>query len=500
MIYFEKRSFPHRGDTLICTVYEDSLKKDTLLKELDNILKGSIYKKIENHLFEGKKGEILSLESNTLYEHVILCGAGMQKEFSPVVLRDCIALSVKESRRIKSKELHLFYVPKNHSQDFEYGKQVSIGFELGNYEFNKYKGINELKKQQKIHKMYIYSKEESSSFMQGVEKGRAVAQGVMLARDLVNEPASVVDPARLVEVAFEIEKDSGKQIRVEILDRQECARLGMNAYLGVAKGSVHEPRFIILHYTPKRIQTKETVCLIGKSITFDSGGLSLKPSKGMEDMKTDMSGGAAVLGIFHIMSRFPDLVNQEVWGLLPACENMPSGSAMRPGDVVKALNGKTIEVLNTDAEGRLALADAISYAESVIKPDKIIDIATLTGACIVALGQQIAGVFGNNAGFTERFLKATKDEGEDAWELPLHASYATQLKSDIADIKNITGRGYAGAITAGLFLKEFVKKSKWIHIDIAGPSYQTEGGHALWGKGGTGWGVLSIINLLSNIR
>jgi leucyl aminopeptidase len=242
--------------------------------------------------------------------------------------------------------------------------------------------------------------------------------------------------------------------------------------------------------------------LIGKSITFDSGGLSLKPSEAMEWMKIDMAGGAAVLGVFKFLSLlaargWEDRLNVNVFGILPACENMPSGKALRPGDILTALNGKTIEVLNTDAEGRLTLADALSYAEKFIKPDYCVDLATLTGACMVALGEDIAGLFGNDNQLIKKFETVAKKENEELWQLPLPSWYRKLIQSDIADIKNIGGR-YGGAITAALFLKEFVEKMKWIHLDIAGPAFNQREERGIIKKGATGWGVISLIEFLRN--
>ena len=276
----------------------------------------------------------------------------------------------------------------------------------------------------------------------------------------------------------------------------------MGSYLSVARGSVVPPKFIVLHYKPT-VSVKSPkggspfgrkIALVGKSIMFDSGGLSLKPSGSMEDMKIDMSGGATVLGVFSVLAKTP--VSYEVFGILPACENMPSGHATRPGDIVTAMNGKTIEVLNTDAEGRLTLADAMVYAEKHCKADVIIDLATLTGACVVALGGDLAGLFSNDDKLSDSFEESAKQVGDEVWKLPLHMPYLKKMKSDIADLKNIGGGRDGGAITAAVFLSEFVDKAKWIHIDIAGPAYRTDEPKGALGKGGTGWGVLSLFEFL----
>ncbi len=268
----------------------------------------------------------------------------------------------------------------------------------------------------------------------------------------------------------------------------------MNAFLGVAVGSDKPPKFIHLSYKPRRPSKK--IVLIGKGITFDTGGLSLKSSEHMETMKLDMSGAAAVLAVFAAIPSL--IIKSEVVGIIAACENMPSGKALKPGDILKALNGKTIEVLNTDAEGRLTLADAISYALIKEKPDEIIDLATLTGACMVALGQEIAGCFGNNDILLQNIEKHAKLTGENIWRMPLYREYSDLIKSPIADIKNIQTGRYGGAITAALFLSEFVGKTPWVHLDIAGPAY-TEKDSPLTPSGGTGFGVRLLLEYLVSL-
>jgi len=296
-------------------------------------------------------------------------------------------------------------------------------------------------------------------------------------------------------VANSIAKSSSN-ISVTVLDEAQCRKLGMGSYLSVARGSVVPPKFIVLHYKPRKSTSGRKIALIGKSIMFDSGGLSLKPSESMEDMKIDMSGGATVLGVFSVLAKTETA--QEVFGILPACENMPSGHATRPGDIVTAMNGKTIEVLNTDAEGRLTLADALVYAEKHCKADVIIDLATLTGACVVALGNDLAGLFSNDEKLSDSFEEAATLVGDEVWKMPLHMPYLKKMKSDIADLKNIGGGRYGGAITAAVFLSEFVEKAKWIHLDIAGPAYRNDEPKGTLGKGATGWGVLSLMKFLSS--
>jgi len=502
MIYTEKKAYPSKGNTLLHFVNEDSLKTDLFLNQLNKLVNNRINRQIELHNFKGNINEYIYVEGADAYEHIIIYGLGKSKEFTSIKLRDAVAHITQIGQSFKSMSLSLFYLPLFGKEYFDVGKNISLGYELGQYSFDKFKSKEEIKDKKIIKELYIYFENDiPDTFNKGVKFGETLAKGISLTRNLVNEPASHVHPETLVKEAFAIEKKSDGKVTVEILDKDECERLGMGSFLGVAQGSDREAKFIILKYNRNsndktQISKVKKICLVGKSITFDSGGLSLKPSKSMETMKMDMAGGATVLGIFDILTK-SDITSYEVWGILPACENMPSGRALRPGDVVKGLNGKTIEVLNTDAEGRLALADAVAYAEKHIKPDLIIDLATLTGACMVALGPDIAGLFGNDRLAIKQFLHHAKKEGEEVWELPLYKPYLKTLKSDIADIKNIGGTGYGGAISGALFIGEFVKKTPWLHIDIAGPAYGSHNTKSIISKNGTGWGVLSIISLLS---
>jgi leucyl aminopeptidase len=308
---------------------------------------------------------------------------------------------------------------------------------------------------------------------------------VCLARDLVNEPASVSTPSYLAEQATKIARASG--IKAEIFGLNKIKTAKMAGLLAVAKGSVEEPRFIKLTYTPKG-KAKKKIALVGKAVTFDSGGLSLKPPKSMETMKLDMSGGATVLAAMQVISQLKPQV--QVTAYVPSTENMPSGTAQKPGDIIRYRNGKTVEVLNTDAEGRLILADAlISAVED--KPDVIIDLATLTGACMVALGSQIAGMFCNNQELADALQTCGKESGEALWRMPLVKEYKDEIKSSVADIKNIGG-GHGGAIAAALFLEEFVGDVPWAHLDIAGPAF-AERDMPYTPKGGTGFGVRTLV-------
>ena len=318
-------------------------------------------------------------------------------------------------------------------------------------------------------------------------RARITARAIARARDLVNEPAGVLTPTRLAALASEWAERAG--LSVEVLDRAACAELGMGLYLAVAQGSHEEPRFIHLAWRPPGARRR--LVLVGKGVTFDSGGLSLKTNEGMLDMKTDMAGAAAVLAA--TVAAGEEKLSVEVHALAACTENMPSGNSYKLGDVLRSLNGKTVEINNTDAEGRLTLADAMTFGLR-LRPDAMLDFATLTGACIVALGPHIAGLMSTDDALAASFLSAAEQAGEEMWRLPLPPRLGEQLKSEIADLKN-TGERWGGALTAGLFLKEFAGDVPWAHVDIAGPSSANkEQGHVA--KGGTGFGVASILNYL----
>jgi leucyl aminopeptidase len=331
---------------------------------------------------------------------------------------------------------------------------------------------------------------ESRDAGEGARRGEIFGGAAVFARDLVNMPANEVHPTHLAKVAGRIAREA--RLRLRVYDRAQCARLGMGAFLAVAAGSRQPPKFIHLTYAP-RGRPARRVALIGKGVTFDAGGLDLKSADGMLRMKDDMSGAAAVLGIMKVLPLLKARV--EVHGLIAATENMPSGSAFRPGDVLRAMNGTTIEVGNTDAEGRLTLADALSYARDRVEPDEIIDLATLTGACVVALGPLCAGLFASDQALADRLLAAAQQAGERLWQLPLIDEYREHLKSEVADLNNVGPRG-GGAITAGLFLREFAGSTPWAHLDIAGPAF-SEKDLPLAPKGATGVAVRTLLTYLT---
>ncbi|MGH2668115.1 MAG: leucyl aminopeptidase [bacterium] len=372
----------------------------------------------------------------------------------------------------------------------EAAQALAEGALLGLYRFGKYKKAGE-EKQRAIEQFTLLERDKNKvgALEQGVRLGRVLAEATTSARDLVNEPANNLTPLELAGRAKRML--SRLNITVRTLDRSEMKRLGMGALLGVAQGSQNPPKLIVATYKGTKGKKKgPRLGLIGKGITFDSGGISIKPSEGMEAMKGDMAGGAAVLAAIKAIAELK--LSVEVTAIVPATENLPSGTAQRPGDIVKTMNGKTIEVINTDAEGRLILADALCYARDK-RLTHLVDVATLTGACVVALGSVRTGAFTNNRELMRRVQQAAEAAGEKLWELPLDDEYGEQIKSDYADMKNVGGRK-AGAITAAKLLANFVGDTPWVHLDIAGTS-QAEKERGYQVKGATGAMVRTLVHV-----
>ncbi len=483
---------------LLC--FEDQLTDSAPFKSLDGKLDGLVTRIATEEQFKGKKGTTLTLHTHGRVgaQRLVLVGGGQRKDFQPADLRGYAAKLVKAAAGVQSTDVAAAFpsLDGGAATTAERAAQfLAEGALLGSYKFDKYL-TGEKKKPFSVAEFKIVVAEAESGKLtaleHGVQRGQRVAEGVALARDLINEPAGEMTPTKMAEVATKVAKDHGLEIKV--LGPKECQKLGMGMYLAVSQGSEEEPRFIHLSYRPKgKAPAKKKIALIGKGVTFDSGGLSLKPSSAMEDMKIDMSGAAAVIGAIGVLAELG--VPYEVHAFAACTENMPSGKSYKLGDVLKSMSGKTVEINNTDAEGRLTLGDAITYAIKEVAPDEIFDFATLTGACMIALGPYQAGVMGNDLSLVERWLAASKLSGEEMWHLPLPERLKEQLKSEIADMRN-TGERWGGALTAGLFLKEFVGETPWVHVDIAGPAAaDKESGHI--GKGGTGFAVATIVEYLA---
>ena len=443
---------------------------------------------LERQGFEGKVGEVQVVpgEDGTA---VMAVGVGEADEVSLETLRKATAAVVKAAWKSTRAAITLLDAVPPGVERTAAAAAVAEGAGMAAYAFGTYKSDFS---PCRLEELVVV--DGSGDLAPALQRGSRVAAAVCLARDLVNEPAGALTPSRLAEVATQIA--TRERLVIRVLDGAAIAAERLGGLAGVAAGSAEPPRLVELVYEPPGDSAAPTVVLVGKGITFDSGGLSLKDAEGMMTMKTDMSGAAAVLAT---MSALPTLgAPVRVVGILPITENMPSGTATRPGDVLRIRNGKTVEVLNTDAEGRLVLADGLSLAAEAA-PAAIVDVATLTGAQVVALGRKIAGLMGNDEALVQRVRDAAERAGEDVWSLPLPSQYRSQLDSDVADLKNIGSRGQAGALVAGLFLQEFVDGVPWAHLDIAGPA-RSDANEGYVSKGGTGFAVRTLLELVTSFR
>ncbi len=381
-------------------------------------------------------------------------------------------------------------------------KAVVEGWHLAAYDYTRYKGESSSSKKDKspTDVVIITSNGTSKTLSAELRRAGIIAQATTFARDLVNTPPSDLDPAHLVREARKIASRRGSGVKARIFNEAALKKMRANLLLSVGAASANDCFLIHLSYTPrKKVRGRKVLALVGKGITFDSGGLSIKTGKGMEEMKMDMAGAACVLSVMKAISELPaaERPEHEIHVIVPTTENLISTHATKPGDIVRGMNGKTVEILNTDAEGRLILADALAYTERV-KPDVIIDLATLTGAVIAALGSDYAGLFSNNPELTKLLIKSGKSAGEALWELPLADEYRYQVESPVANLKNI-GSGGPGAIMGALFLEEFVPAdTAWAHLDIAGTAYVSRG-NAYTKPGGTGFGVRTLLNLIDEV-
>jgi leucyl aminopeptidase len=361
---------------------------------------------------------------------------------------------------------------------------------LGSYRFTRYFTGDRLPKVTLDRVTVTMSGKIAKADRDALQLGEKIGQAICLARDLINEPPNELYPQALADAAVAAAKESG--LKVTVLDEKAMARKGMHLFLAVGKGSARPPRLVHMTYTP-RTKAKKRLVFIGKGLTFDTGGICIKPAAGMEEMKGDMGGAANIIALMVAVAALRP--NVEVHGLIGAAENMPDGNAYRPGDIFKSLDGTTVEIINTDAEGRLVLADVLAYGRE-LKPDFMLDNATLTGACVVALGPTVSGFYANREEVAERFKRAVKAAGEGMWQMPLIEELREGLKSDWADIKHTADR-WGGSITAALFLREFVGDVPWVHVDIAGPSMANKP-YGLYTKGGTGHGVLTYLRLIED--
>ena len=471
---------------------EDDL--EPYIAKIDKMLGNVISRLVDKKVVTGKEGEVNVIPTlgKLDVDEVVVVGLGKKDDFNHDTIRRAGAYAVQNVKKLKTDEYAVFMPESIELEDEMYARAFVEGTVMGNYQFTEYKSEN--KETVEIKKVTLVWEKDVSldSVNKGVEIGKTIANAVNYVRDLGNHPANVMTPTKLADEAQKLGKQYG--FSVKVLDLDEALKMGMNTFYAVAKGSEEPAKFIIMEYNMEK-KDLPLYAVVGKGITFDSGGLSLKPSNYMQGMKYDMCGGAATLGIMRAVAELKLPIR--LVGVVPATENMPSGSATKIGDIVKSYSGVTVEILNTDAEGRLILADGLGYVSKNYKPKSIIDLATLTGACVVALGNVVSGLFTKDDTLAEKLTKAGYDSWDRVWRLPLWPEYYELLKSDFADVKNIGGR-YAGAITAAAFLSKFiVGEIPWAHLDIAGTAF-VDRAKAYTPKGATGAGVRVVVQYLIN--
>jgi leucyl aminopeptidase len=482
-------------DVIVLPVYEGETPREGALSALDHLTRGAVEQLFETGEVDGKKDRWAMLyNTGTLQaRRLLLYGAGKLNEATPLELQRFAGSVVRllAPRKVRTAVFFLSDKLDQATAARAYAEGAIIGQMNGDLYVNREEPTNE------IERLVLMSEVPSSSgFDTAIATGTAMGEATNLARTLAYEPGNVITPIELARRAEEVARREG--LGIEVLGEDVLKELGCGALLAVSRGSAEPPRLIIMVYEPDPQRGLSAAggltALVGKGITFDSGGISIKPAQNMEDMKYDMGGGAAVIGAMQAIARLRP--RSRVIGLVPAAENMPSGRATKPGDVVRSFSGKTIEVVNTDAEGRLVLADAFTYAIDR-GATRLIDAATLTGACVVALGGVRAGVFGTDQELIDGLLAAGEQSGERLWPLPTDREYADLIKSDIADLRNV-GNREAGAITAAMFLKSFAGEVPWAHLDIAGTAW-LEQAKPYMAKGATGFGVRVMANYILNL-
>lgn len=490
-----KDALNHKTDCLIIGRFEGR-ENTELIKALDKALGGVLSEAIKSGDFKGKLNETALFygTGKTSAKRILMLGLGKKREFTLDRLRQAsgMAIGVLKEKGASSISTTLPQTVRDMFSNEEAGQVIAEGSILAHYDFSEHKSNTKekIKPLKTINLVLALRQNGIKDIEKGAQKGARIAEAVFVTRNLISHPANVATPSHLAAIASEQGKKLG--FKVTVLEKKDMEKLKMGALLGVAQGSIEPPKFLVLEYFNGNKKDKPYV-IVGKGVTFDSGGISIKPSPGMEDMKTDMSGGAAAIGTMVAAAAIKLPIN--LVALIPATENLPGGRAYKPGDILTSMSGQTIEILNTDAEGRLIMADALCYAERY-EPRAVIDIATLTGACVVALGSHASGLLGNNESLKKQLIKAGEETGERLWELPLWDPYKDQIKSDVADMKNVGGKE-AGTITAGAFLDKFATKYHWAHLDIAGTAWKKEGG-PYTPKGAVGVGVRLLVRFLED--
>jgi leucyl aminopeptidase len=481
---------------LAVAVFKDEKADEGFLRELDEATGGVIKSVIESEELKGKEGETIYIHLTGANgalkaKRLLLVGVGEREAYALGQVAQMAGTATRALRIRNAKSIGL--IPRSdEGVDIARSAESAVGGAvMGLFEPDKYRTVD--KEERTVERLVVIAEgADAAALARGAEHGRIIGEAVNFTRDLANEPGAYMTPTIMAERAQEIANKFG--LEIDVLDQDRIEAEGMGSFLSVARGSDEPPKLMVLKYTPEGGATgsgSDLLALVGKGITFDTGGISLKPGENMELMKYDMTGGATVLGVMQAVAQLKPSI--PVLGVVPSTENMPSGKATKPGDVVRAMSGKTIEVINTDAEGRLILADGIAYAKK-LGATQIIDMATLTGAVSIALGDVNTGIMGTDQELIDEFIEAGREVGEKFWQLPLDKEYSKQIKSDIADIKNVGGRK-AGTITAAAFLKEFADGVSWAHLDIAGTAWGDEA-KPFRSKGPTGVAVRALLNFI----
>jgi leucyl aminopeptidase len=485
-------------DLLAVPIASTELRRSRLaprLVAIDRATGGAITSAVSAGDFTGKPGQqaLVYPDRRRRAKRVLLWGMGEPKAIDAEALRSASGGAVSRAAGARSTRIAVVVPPLGAAADPEGCQALAEGAVLGGYRFDAYRESNDEVARVTAVTLLVRQGQNLRASREAAKRGVIIAESQNAARELSNLPPNVLSPEQLATEARKVAREVG--LRARVLDVPELQRRKMNAILAVGGGSSRPPRLIALEYTPKGAgRTSRPLCIVGKGITFDSGGISIKPAQGMDEMKHDMSGAATVIGVLRACSLLA--LPRRVVGVIGAAENLPGGNAYRPGDIVTAASGKTIEVLNTDAEGRVVLADALHFAKTEYDPVAIVDLATLTGACVVALGRWATGLFGSHAGLIELIRAAGEATGELAWPMPLLDGHKREVKSEVADIKNSGGRN-AGASTAAAFLSHFVGDTPWAHLDIAGTAWTTAAQNGYQPRGATGVGVRMLLALLS---
>jgi leucyl aminopeptidase len=483
------------AQALAVVVFKAEKADSGILKLLDAALGGMIADAIKSEEFAGKEGETAYfpvIGDGLKARRVLLIGCGERDAYKARQITQMGGIAARFLRGKSVKTIAI--VPRADGEVERVSQNVIVGAVMGLFEPDKYRTKDKEKRELKSATVVIDGADKKT-VQHGAERGLIIGESINFTRDLANEPGAYMTPTIMAERARNVAKEFG--LSFDVLDQKQMEKLGMGSLLGVARGSDEPPKMIVMKYQPSRIRLRkgELLALVGKGITFDSGGISLKPGENMELMKYDMTGAATVIGTMRAIAQLKPSI--AVLGVAPCSENLPSGKATKPGDVLKAMTGKTIEVINTDAEGRLVLADAIAYAKK-LGATRIIDMATLTGAVSIALGDVNTAILGTDQALIDGVIAAGKEVGERFWQLPLDDDYTKQIKSDIADIKNIGGKK-AGTITAAAFLKEFAEETPWAHLDIAGTAWG-DPATAFRSKGPTGIAVRTLIEFIERAK